>query len=80
MMREPFKKIRNVYGEKLVEAPKKEKRKPLNSLTEIFAYNKLRNEADNRSTFVFNTFLIIGIGLFIAFLLLYMSGTLEFMA
>lgn len=79
MIKQPFRKMRNVYGENLVEAPKKERRKPLESLAEIFAYNKLRNDSENRSTLIFNTFLIAGIVLFVVFLCLYMSGTLEFM-
>ncbi|TRX56002.1 hypothetical protein FNH22_17730 [Fulvivirga sp. M361] len=78
-MKEPFRKIRNVYGERFEEAPQKGKRKPLSNFVEIFTYNKLRNDVNNRNTLIFNTLLITGVSVFLAFLILYMTGTLEFM-
>ena len=77
-MKKPFQELQRVYGKKMTEM-KAKKRTSLDSLAEIFTYNKARNATEHRNTTIFNVMLVTSLGFFLLFLVLYMSGTLAFM-
>ena len=74
-MKEPFEKVRNIYGDRLEEIPNRKNQRPIKDLTEILAYNRSRNDRNKKSSVVFNTLVVLAVGIFVAMLFLSISGT-----
>jgi len=76
-VKQPFEKVRHIYGDRLEDIPNRKNKRPIKSITEILTYNRVRNGRNKKSTWVFNTLVLLALGLFIAFLFLYISGTMS---
>ena len=76
-MKVPFEKVRNIYGDRLEEMPNRANQKPMEDLEEIMSYNRSKNEKNKKDLVVFNTLIVLSVGVFIVMLLLYLSGTFS---
>ncbi len=73
-MKIPFEKVRNIYGERLEEMPNRANQQPMEDLEEIMSYNRAKNEKNKKGLVVFNTLIVLSVGVFIVMLFLYLSG------
>ncbi|MCG8385067.1 MAG: hypothetical protein MJA30_05965 [Cytophagales bacterium] len=73
-MKIPFEKVRNIYGERLEEMPNRANQRPMEDLEEIMSYNRAKNEKNKKGLVVFNTLIVLSVGVFIVMLFLYLSG------
>ena len=73
-MKIPFEKVRNIYGERLEEMPNRANQRPMEDLEEIMSYNRAKNEKNKKGLVVFNTLIVLSVGVFIVMLFVYLSG------
>ena len=75
--KEPFRKVRDVYGDNMEDIPNRINQRPIKNLEEILSFNAEKNSKNRlRARFV-NTFIVLAGAIFILFLLLYISGSMD---
>ena len=75
--KEPFRKVRDVYGDNMEDIPNRTNQKPTDNLEEILEFNAAKNSKNRLRAIFFNTFIVLAGAVFILFLLLYISGSVD---
>lgn len=75
--KEPFRKVRDIYGDNMEDIPNHGNRRPIENLEEILTYNAEKNSKNRWRTRFFHTFVVLAGAVFILFLLLYISGSTD---
>ncbi len=75
--KEPFRKVRDVYGDNMEDIPNRINQRPIKNLEEILSFNAEKNSKNRLRARFFNTFIVLAGAIFILFLLLYISGSMD---